>query len=102
MNACKMLAKPGQNAVINLVGLQFSDRPAFFMTLFAQIRDLRTRTGHPHWLIVDEAHHVLPADWKPAEVNLPVELTWVFMISVSPQRCVNDRRQTGRHRDRHR
>ena len=80
----QILAKPGQNAVINLVGLQFSDRPAFFMTLFAQIRDLRTRTGHPHWLIVDEAHHVLPADWKPADVNLPVELNGVFMISVSP------------------
>ena len=67
----QLLAKPGQNAVINLVGLEFSDRPAFFMTLFARIRDLRAKTGHPHWLIVDEVHHVLPADWKPAELNLP-------------------------------
>ena len=34
-----LMAKPKQNAVINLVGLDFSDRPAFFMTLFARIRD---------------------------------------------------------------
>jgi hypothetical protein len=80
----QLLAKPGQNAVINLVGLEFSDRPAFFMTLFARIRDLRAKSGHPHWLIVDEVHHVLPADWKPAELNLPQKLDGVLAISVSP------------------
>ncbi len=80
----QLLAKPDQNAVINLVGLEFSDRPAFFMTLFARIRDLRAKTGRPHWLIVDEVHHVLPADWKPAELNLPQELDGVLMISVAP------------------
>ncbi len=80
----QLLAQPDQDAVINLVGLEFSDRPAFFMTLFARIRDLRARTGRPHWLIVDEVHHVLPADWKPAELNLPQQLDGVLMISVSP------------------
>jgi len=80
----QLLAKPGQNVVINLVGLEFSDRPAFFMTLFARIRDLRAKTGRPHWLVVDEVHHVLPADWKPAELNLPQELDGVLMISVGP------------------
>jgi hypothetical protein len=80
----QLLAKHNQNAVINLVGLAFSDRPAFFMTLFARIRDLRAKTGRPHWLIVDEVHHVLPADWKPAELNLPQELDGVLMISVGP------------------
>ncbi|HTU64731.1 MAG TPA: HAD-IIB family hydrolase [Steroidobacteraceae bacterium] len=80
----QLLAKPNQNAVINLVGLAFSDRPAFFMSLFGRIRDLRAKTGRPHWLIVDEVHHVLPAEWKPAELNLPQELDGVLMISVGP------------------
>jgi hypothetical protein len=80
----QLLAKPKQNAVINLVGLDFSDRPAFFMTLFARVRDLRAKTGRPHGIIVDEVHHVLPADWKPAELNLPNKLDGVLMISVSP------------------
>jgi HAD superfamily hydrolase (TIGR01484 family) len=80
----QLLAKPHQNAVINLVGLAFSDRPAFFMSLFGRIRDLRAKTGRPHWLIVDEVHHVLPAEWKPAELNLPQELDGVLMISVGP------------------
>jgi hypothetical protein len=80
----QLLAKPNQNVVINLVGLEFNDRPAFFMTLFARIRDLRAKTGRPHWLIVDEVHHVLPEDWEPADLNLPQELDGVLMISVSP------------------
>src|SRR5690349_13966936 len=45
----QLLAKPDQNAVINLVGLKFSVRPAFFMSLFGRVRDLRARTGRPHW-----------------------------------------------------
>jgi hydroxymethylpyrimidine pyrophosphatase-like HAD family hydrolase len=80
----QLLAKPNQNAVINLVGLALSDRPAFFMSLFGRIRDLRAKTGRPHWLIVDEVHHVLPAEWTPAELNLPQELDGVLMVSVGP------------------
>jgi HAD superfamily hydrolase (TIGR01484 family) len=80
----QLLSKPGQNAVINLVGLELSDRPAFFMTLFARIRDLRAKTGRPHWLIVDEVHHVLPADWQPAELNLPQKLDGIVAVSVTP------------------
>jgi hydroxymethylpyrimidine pyrophosphatase-like HAD family hydrolase len=80
----QLLAKPDQNTVINLLGLELSERPAFFMSLFGRARDLRARTGRPHWLIVDEAHHVLPAEWKPAAPNLPQELEGVLMISVDP------------------
>jgi HAD superfamily hydrolase (TIGR01484 family) len=80
----QLLSKPEVNAVINLVGLKFADRPAFFMTLFARIRDLRAKTGRPHWLIVDEAHHVWPADWQPAELGLPQKLDGTLLVSVAP------------------
>ena len=80
----QLLGKPGENAVINLLGLKFADRPAFFMTLFARIRDLRAKTGRPHWLVVDEAHHVLPADWQPAELALPNRLAGILLVSVTP------------------
>lgn len=80
----QLLAKPDTNTVINLLGLALTDRPAFFMSLFARIRDLRARTGRPHWLVVDEAHHVLPADWQPAELGLPQKLDGTLMVSVTP------------------
>lgn len=80
----QLLAKPDQNAVINLVGLKFTDRPGFFMTLLARTRDLRAKTGRPHWLIVDEAHHVMPADWQPTKVALPQRLDGTLLVSVTP------------------
>jgi HAD superfamily hydrolase (TIGR01484 family) len=80
-----LLGKPDESAVINLVGLKLNDRPAFFMSLFTQIRDLRTKTGRPHWLIVDEAHHVMPAHWQPTQTALPQRLNGMLMVSVAPR-----------------
>jgi HAD superfamily hydrolase (TIGR01484 family) len=79
-----LLGKPDESAVINLVGLKLNDRPGFFMSLFAQIRDLRAKTGRPHWLVVDEAHHMMPVHWQPTQTALPQRLNGVLMISVTP------------------
>ena len=76
--------KPDQNAVINLLGVKLEDRPWFFLSLFSRIRELRARTGRPHWLILDEAHHAIPASWRPTDQNLPERLEGVVMVSVSP------------------
>ncbi len=81
----QLLSKPDQNAVINLLGVKHADRPWFFLSLFARIRELRARTGRPHWLIVDEAHHMMSANWRPTDQNLPERLEGVVMVSVSPK-----------------
>ncbi len=81
----QLLAKPGQNAIINLLGLKLADRPAFFMSLFTRVRDLRAKTGRPHWLIVDEAHHVMPADWQSTGLILPQRLNGILLMSVTPK-----------------
>ncbi|MGH8238408.1 MAG: HAD-IIB family hydrolase, partial [Steroidobacteraceae bacterium] len=81
----QLLNKPDQNAVINLLGVKLDDRPWFFLSLFARIRELRARTGRPHWLIVDEGHHAIPANWRPTDQNLPERLEGVVMVSVTPK-----------------
>jgi hypothetical protein len=80
----QLLCKPTTNAVINLLGLKLEDRPAFFLGLFARVTEIRGRTGRPHLLIVDEAHHVLPANWQPAAAHLPEHLDGVLLVSVTP------------------
>jgi HAD superfamily hydrolase (TIGR01484 family) len=80
----QLLNKPDQNAVINLLGVKLEDRPWFFLSLFSRIREMRARTGRPHWLIVDEAHHAIPASWRPTDQNLPERIEGVVMVSVSP------------------
>jgi hypothetical protein len=46
---------------------------------------LRARSGRPHWVVIDEAHHLLPPEWVPASTTMPQELTGLMMITVHPE-----------------
>jgi hydroxymethylpyrimidine pyrophosphatase-like HAD family hydrolase len=80
----RSLGNPETNLAVNLIGLPLADRPAFFQTLLPHLLELRIRTGRPHWLIIDEAHHLLPASWQPTSSSLPQELDRVVLITVHP------------------
>lgn len=80
----QLLDNPEANAVVNLVALPFGDRPAFFVALLSRLQEMRVRTGRPHWFVVDEAHHVLPASWQPTSIALPQELDRMVFITVEP------------------
>jgi len=45
---------------------------------------LRARRGRPHWIVIDEAHHLFPASWQPGQLTLPRELG-VLMVTANPQ-----------------
>jgi HAD superfamily hydrolase (TIGR01484 family) len=81
----QLLAKPETSCIVNLVGLPIADRPAFFASLAPRLQELRARSGRPHWLLIDEAHHVLPAEFEPGPLALPERLTGVLQISVHPE-----------------
>jgi HAD superfamily hydrolase (TIGR01484 family) len=81
---CQLLAKPDSNGIVNLVGLPIADRPTFFASLAPRLVELRNRNGRPHWLVVDEAHHLLPAQWEPGPLTLPHGLRSVLQITVHP------------------
>jgi hypothetical protein len=83
--ALSVLSDPQDNAVLNLVGLPLSDRPEFFLALLTRLQELRAQTGRPHLVMVDEAHHVLPATWEPAAVALPKGLDRMVYITVEPK-----------------
>jgi HAD superfamily hydrolase (TIGR01484 family) len=80
----QLLHSAKANTIINLLGMPLADRPAFFLSLLPQLLELRARTGRPHWLIVDEAHHLLPAQWGPGPLVLPGELRRTLFITVHP------------------
>jgi HAD superfamily hydrolase (TIGR01484 family) len=56
------LQPPGQTVVLNLISVRAADKPAYFQRLLGQLQKMRMAWGRPHCLILDEAHHVLPAD----------------------------------------
>ena len=78
-----VLEQPNRNVVVNLLGLGLDERPAFFSRLQPGLQDLRSRTGRPHWIVVDEAHHLLPA---PSDlVSVPRTLSGMMLITVHPE-----------------
>jgi HAD superfamily hydrolase (TIGR01484 family) len=86
-----VLRKPGENIAINMLGIAVDHRPDYFAQLLPALADLRTRTGRPHWLVIDEAHHLLPAQWEKAEAPLrPHGTLYVTVHASSVARAVID------------
>ncbi len=81
--AVALLEKAGMSVVVNLLGVALGDRPRFFGELLAALLALRARTGRPHAVVVDEAHHVLPAGWDGAA--LPETLPGFVFVTVRPE-----------------
>jgi hydroxymethylpyrimidine pyrophosphatase-like HAD family hydrolase len=55
------LEKPDVQAVVCLAAVPEEDRHEFVERLLVPLRELRAETGRPHWILVDEAHDLLPA-----------------------------------------
>jgi len=79
-----LLEDPSRNGVANLLGVPLAHRPEILEGLLGAISDLRGRTGHPHWVVLDEAHHVLPAAHARAHESMPRKMHGAFFITVHP------------------
>jgi HAD superfamily hydrolase (TIGR01484 family) len=79
------LTKPEANVVVNLFGLSLALRPAFFAALLPALHELRARFGRPHWIVVDEAHHLLPGTSSPEQRLPPGDLAGFLMVTVHPE-----------------
>ncbi len=79
-----LLARPDQTIVVSLVGLAPAERPHFFAELLPRLLAFRAETGRPHWVQVDEAHHLLPASLQTAAQQLPQELRGFSWLTVHP------------------
>jgi phosphoglycolate phosphatase (TIGR01487 family) len=82
----QILQTPPQQVVVNLVGLAVADRPAFLGGLLPRLQELRQRMGRPHWIIIDEAHHMLSSELAPAPAQLAGEVSNLILITVHPER----------------
>lgn len=81
----QLLANPETNSIVNFTGLKIPDRPPLFLEFLGPLLQMRTRTGRPHWIVVDEAHHLMPADWLPPAGVLPQQVQNLAMITVHPE-----------------
>ena len=84
--ALQALENPGQDVAINLLGVPLEDRPTRCAELLAALIPLQARTGRPHWLILDEAHHLLPAGEEHESSALVQQFPALLFITVHPDR----------------
>jgi hypothetical protein len=69
----RLLEKPDRHAVIALSAIAPADRPAFFLTLMTRLWDLRKRYGRPHWIVVNDAHLLMPATMPATMPTTPAQ-----------------------------
>ena len=81
----ELLEPPHQSVIVNLLGVKLEDRPAFLGELLPGLLALRKRAARPHWLFVDEAHHMLSGERSAGrEIELPS--AGLFLITVHPDK----------------
>jgi hydroxymethylpyrimidine pyrophosphatase-like HAD family hydrolase len=81
----EILAKPEESVVCSLLGLALEHRPSFFVELFPRLQEMRARTGRPHWIIIDEAHHLLPSSWEPVPLTFPHGSAGMMFITLNAE-----------------
>jgi hypothetical protein len=62
----QLLRQPAAGLVLDLSAMSRSEKVAYASTVLATVAPVRSSQGLPHWLVVDEAHHVFPAEGSPA------------------------------------
>jgi hypothetical protein len=80
-----LLGRPDQNLVVNLLSIPIEGRPAFFEKLLDVFRRLHRETGRPHRLILDEAHHLMPAGSRAGESVSEQHCQALILITVHPE-----------------
>lgn len=83
--ALKVMERPGGHVVINMLAISIEERPAAFARSVAAIAELRGRTGRPHWVVADEAHHFMPAERDASAAALPPSMPATIFVTVDPR-----------------
>lgn len=88
--AMEILQDPTENVILNLLGIALHDRPAFLSELAAPLHELFATKGRPHWLIVDEAHHMLPRERSHRTRLATLEIPNVILNTVRPSELARE------------
>jgi hypothetical protein len=79
-----LLREPRNHLALNLLGVDMATRPRYLASIAAMVESLRVRWARPHWLLIDEAHHTIPAASQAALLAAPRRLPGTVLISSRP------------------
>lgn len=81
----QLLKHRGTSVVIDLSQLTRDEKVRAAGHFLQAAQRLRAETGAPHWLIVDEAHHLFPSGGGIAQEMISADATRLCLITHEPQ-----------------
>lgn len=82
--ALRLLLRANINVVVDLLAVALPQRRALLAAVLKCVHRLRARSGRPHWLIVDEAHQMLPPGESRIRIASPDQLAGTILLTVEP------------------
>jgi len=80
----QLLRHSRTSLVLDLSAMTVIEKVAYATKVLAVVASVRSSTGLPHWLIIDEAHHVLPAEGSPAADLVRRGAEGLALITLDP------------------
>jgi uncharacterized protein DUF87/haloacid dehalogenase-like hydrolase len=78
-----VIDRPDRSVIVNLLAVPLHDRPSFIDALLPQLVALRAQYGRPHWIVLDEAHHLFPSG-RNAQAVLARDVFGMLAIAADP------------------
>ena len=89
-NVIQLLSQATQSVVVCILAVQLAERPTFINQLLTEIVTLQHGTGHPHFMILDEAHHLIPIVVPESFYNFQDGFTNFLAITTKPDLVNHD------------
>jgi hydroxymethylpyrimidine pyrophosphatase-like HAD family hydrolase len=79
----QLLRQPRTSLVLDMSALTLEEKVAYGTKVLGTVAAVRSASGLPHWLVIDEAHHVLPPEGSPASELLAPGAEALCLITLS-------------------
>jgi hydroxymethylpyrimidine pyrophosphatase-like HAD family hydrolase len=93
----RLLRHRSTSVAIDLSALNRDERIRAAARFLHAVQRLRVETGSPHWVVIDEAHHLFPPGGGPAEETFDFEWNGVCLVTNEPHRVARELIGAARH-----
>lgn len=79
----QLLRQPSTSLVLDLSAMTMAEKVGYATKALGVVTTVRSTTGLPHWVIIDEAHHVIPAEGSSAADLLQAGAESLALITLA-------------------
>ncbi len=79
----QLLRHPKTSLMLNLSAMSRPEKVAYGAKALGVIKAVRNSNGMPHWVIIDEAHHLMPAEGSPAAEVLAAGDEGICLVTLA-------------------